>query len=85
MQSSSPEGYQVLAQDLEMKHMEGAVDFVSTKVSVLVEMEEAGERVLSYPQVYPLGTHIFNEKTPRTPLGELWIEWKQLLGGGCHF
>lgn len=46
-----------------MKPTEGALDFVSTKVSVLGEMAEAGEIVLSRPQVCPLGTHIFNEET----------------------
>ena len=46
-----------------MKHMEGTPDFVSTKVSVLVERAEAGEIVLSPPQVYPPVTHIFNEET----------------------
>lgn len=49
----------VLAKELGMKPMEGALDFVSTKVSVLGEMVEEGETVLSRPQVCPLGTHIF--------------------------
>lgn len=75
----------MLAEELEMKHIEGTLDFVSTKVSVLVEMVEAGEIVLSHPQVYPLGTPIFNEETPkdttRRPLGRV----EAVAGGLCHF
>lgn len=59
-----------------MKPTEGALDFVSTKVSVLGEMAAAGEIVLSHPQCV-LWVHTFSmRKHTRTALPELWVEEK---------
>lgn len=65
--------------------MEGTLDFISTQVSVLVEMVEAGEIVVSHPQVYPRDTHNFNKETSKDTIRRALDRPEAVARGLCHF